>query len=161
VSGRKRQVLVDTLGLLLGVVVHPADESDSYGGRAVLAETVPWHERLAVVWADQTYRGSLVAWARDALDLDLSIVHRPAEQRGFVPQPKRWTVEHTFRCAKQTLNWTTPRVRHPEQADRWTWLVLLAYTELRLARSVVADQRLPWEAAQHGRRAGLTPTRVR
>ena len=74
---------------------------------------------------------------------------------------RRFDLEHTFRFAKQTLNWTTPRVRHPEQADRWTWLVLLAYTELRLARSVVADQRLPWEAIQHGRRSGLTPARVR
>ena len=47
------------------------------------------------------------------------------------------------------LNWTVPRVRHPEQADRWTWLVVLAYSQLRLARPAVADQRLlmaknPW-----------------
>jgi len=49
------------------------------------------------------------------------------------------------RFAKQTLGWTTPRPRHPEQADRWTWLVLAYYTQLRLARQVVADQRLPWE----------------
>jgi len=58
---------------------------------------------------------------------------------------RRFDQEHTFRFCKQTLMWTTPRVRDPEQADRWTWLVLLAYTQVRLARSVVADQRLPWE----------------
>jgi hypothetical protein len=55
------------------------------------------------------------------------------------------TIEHTVRFAKQTLGWTTPRPCHPEQADRWTWLVLAAYTQLRLARAVVCDQRLPWE----------------
>jgi hypothetical protein len=43
------------------------------------------------------------------------------------------TIEHTVRFAKQTLGWTTPRVRHPEQADWWTWLVLAAYAQLRLA----------------------------
>jgi hypothetical protein len=49
----------------------------------------------------------------------------------------RFDLEHTYRFCKQTLNWTTPRVRHPEQADRWTWLVLLAYTQLRLARLAI------------------------
>jgi hypothetical protein len=72
---------------------------------------------------------------------------------------RRFDVEHTLRFAKQTLNWTAPRVRSPEQADRWTWLVLLAYTHLRLARDRVGDRRLPWERAQ--RRPGLTPCRVR
>ena len=71
----------------------------------------------------------------------------------------RFDLEHTFRFAKNTLGWTTPRVRLPEQADRWTWLVLTAYTQLRLARGVVADCRLPWEPPRHPDR--LTPTRVR
>ena len=57
----------------------------------------------------------------------------------------RFDLEHTYRFCKQTLNWTTPRVRHPEQADRWTWLVLLAYTQVRLARRASDDQRLPWK----------------
>ena len=72
---------------------------------------------------------------------------------------RRFDQEHTFRFYKQALTWTTPRVRDPEQADRWTWLVLLAYTHLRLARSVVADQRLPWERPLDMR--PLTPYRVR
>lgn len=49
-------------------------------------------------------------------------------------------------------------MRHPEQADRWTWLVMAAYSQLRLARGIVADRRLPWE-----RRLPiqfLTPTRA-
>src|SRR5438067_1928470 len=73
----------------------------------------------------------------------------------------RFDLEHTYRCCKQTLNWTTPRVRHPEQADRWTWLVLLAYTQLRLARRAIEEQRLPWERSQRPQRRALTPARVR
>ncbi len=73
----------------------------------------------------------------------------------------RFDLEHTYRFCKQTLNWTTPRVRHPEQADRWTWLVLLAYTQLRLARRAIEDRRLPWERPQRPERRALTPARVR
>lgn len=72
---------------------------------------------------------------------------------------RRFDLEHTFRFVKQILNWTAPRVRHPEQADRWTWLVVAAYTALRLARPVVHDRRLPWERAIPA--ATLTPYRVR
>ena len=50
-----------------------------------------------------------------------------------------------MRFLKGILGWTAPRVRHPEQADRWTWLVLAAYAQLVLARGAVADRRLPWE----------------
>src|SRR3954469_4776060 len=73
----------------------------------------------------------------------------------------RFDLEHTYRFCKQTLNWTTPRVRHPEQADRWTWLVLLAYTQLRLARRTITDVHLPWERPQRPQRRALTPARVR
>jgi hypothetical protein len=71
---------------------------------------------------------------------------------------RRFDLEHTFRFPKQTLGWTTPRVRHPEQADRWTWLVIAALTQLRLGRASVADRRLPWERRYDPGR--LTPVRV-
>ncbi len=71
---------------------------------------------------------------------------------------RRFDLEHTFRFLKQTLGWTTPRVRHPEQADLWTWLVVGAFTQLRLARACVADRRLPWERRYDPGR--LTPVRV-
>jgi hypothetical protein len=69
------------------------------------------------------------------------------------------TIEHTVRFCKQTLGWATPRPRHPEQAERWTWLVLAAYAQLRLARQVAGDQRLPWERPRPPGR--LSPVRVR
>ncbi len=71
---------------------------------------------------------------------------------------RRFDLEHTFRFLKQSMGWTTPRVRHPEQADRWTWLVVAAYTQLRLARTCVANLRLPWERRYDAGR--LTPIRV-
>ncbi len=74
---------------------------------------------------------------------------------------RRFDLEHTYRFCKQTLNWTTPRVRTPQQADRWTWLVVLAYTQLRLARRTIEDVHLPWEAPQRPDRRTLTAARVR
>ena len=58
---------------------------------------------------------------------------------------RRFDIEHTFRFAKNTLGWTSPSLCTPEQADRWTALVVAALTQLRLARGLVQDLRLPWE----------------
>jgi len=72
---------------------------------------------------------------------------------------RRFDLEHTFRFLKQTLGLTTPKLRDPAAADRWTWLVIAAYTQLRLARELTADLRRPWERpCPPGR---LTPARVR
>jgi hypothetical protein len=73
---------------------------------------------------------------------------------------RRFDLEHTFRFLKQTLGWTRPRVRDPRAADRWTWLVVVAYTQLRLARHLVEDLRRPWER-KPAVPARLSPARVR
>jgi DDE superfamily endonuclease len=72
---------------------------------------------------------------------------------------RRFDLEHTFRLFKQVLGWTAPKIRDPAAADRWTWLVIAAHAQLRLARPLADDLRLPWEKpAPPGR---LTPARVR
>ena len=72
---------------------------------------------------------------------------------------RRFDEEHTIRLFKQVLGWTAPKIRSPEAADRWTWLVIAAYTQLRLARPLAADLRRPWERPLSPER--LTPARVR
>ena len=68
-------------------------------------------------------------------------------------------LEHTFRLFKQVLGWTTPKIRAPAAADRWTWIIIVCHAQLWLARPLAADLRLPWERpAPPGR---LTPARVR
>jgi len=71
----------------------------------------------------------------------------------------RYSLEHTFRFFKQTLKWTTPKLRRPEAADRWTWLLRLAFVQLRLARDQVSEVRLPWQRPLPPERS--TPARVR
>ncbi len=72
---------------------------------------------------------------------------------------RRYDIEQLFRFLKQTRNWTTPQIRTPEQADRWTWLLAAAYTQLLLARPAIMDQFLPWQRPQAPAR--YTPARVR
>lgn len=72
---------------------------------------------------------------------------------------RRFDIEHTFRFLKQTLGLTRPRLRSPEQADRWVWLLIAAHTQLRLARELTEDLRRPWERPLPANR--LTPARVR
>lgn len=72
---------------------------------------------------------------------------------------RRFDIEHTFRFLKQVLGWTRPKLRDPAAADRWTWLIIAVYAQLRLARTLAADLRLPWQRpCPPGR---LTPARVR
>ena len=72
---------------------------------------------------------------------------------------RRFDIEHTFRFIKNTMGWTKPSLCTPEQADRWSWLIVAAYTQLRLARGLVDDLRLPWERPRDP--GTLTPSRVR
>ena len=72
---------------------------------------------------------------------------------------RRFDIEHTFRLFKQVLGWTAPKIRDPRAADRWTWLIIACHAQMRLARTLTADLRLPWQKpAPDGR---LTPARVR
>jgi len=72
---------------------------------------------------------------------------------------RRFDLEHTFRLFKQVMGWTAPKLRDPAAADRWTWLIIAAHAQLRLARTLAEDLRLPWQRpAPAGR---LSPARVR
>ncbi|SFH25863.1 Transposase [Streptomyces mirabilis] len=89
VNGRKRHVVVDTLGLLLGVMVTAADTGDRTAAKVLLRQVADAHHRLALVWADGGYTGSLVEHCLAVLALVLLIVKRSDDMRGFVVLPKR------------------------------------------------------------------------
>ncbi|KUL55539.1 transposase [Streptomyces sp. NRRL F-4489] len=72
---------------------------------------------------------------------------------------RRFDLGHTFRLFKQTLGWTKPRLRSPRAADRWTWLIIAAHTQLRLARPLAVGLRRPWEKKTEQHK--LTVARVR
>jgi transposase len=87
---------VDTQGNLLVVIVHEANISDQAGADWVLEAARERYPTVMHIWADQGYRGELVDWCREQWGIELEIVQKPAEQRGFVPLPRRWAVETTL-----------------------------------------------------------------
>ncbi|MBB5935576.1 transposase [Streptomyces zagrosensis] len=99
-TGRKRHVIVDTMGLLLVVAVTSASVQDRAGGRIVLTRLAAGFRTVAWVWADGGYANSvdstLLSWARDALNLAVEIVKRTDDVKGFKVLPRRWVVERSF-----------------------------------------------------------------
>jgi putative transposase len=97
VSGRKRHILVDTLGLILVAVVHAASIQDRDGARLVLAKAKRLRFcRLRLIWVDGGYAGELVQWVARICRWVLQVVKRPMQCVGFVLLHRRWVVERTF-----------------------------------------------------------------
>jgi putative transposase len=97
VKGRKRHLLVDTLGNLLEVVVLAANRTDVTGAKAVLTKVERQITlRLLKLWADLGYQGELSDWLYEHFAIQLEIVTPEPGQVGFVVQPRRWVVERTF-----------------------------------------------------------------
>ena len=97
--GRKRHLLVDTLGLVLLVVVTEANVQDRDGARTLLSVLATEFRRLRVIWADGAYAGALQMWVRGLRKwgkVRLDIVRKAKGQRGFAVVPWRWIVERTF-----------------------------------------------------------------
>ncbi len=97
VKGRKHHLVVDTMGLLLAVAVHPADLQDRDGARRVLARLRHRFPRLQHLWAEVGYAGpKLGDWVRETTDWTLAIMRRAEPGAGFQVLPRRWVGERTF-----------------------------------------------------------------
>jgi putative transposase len=132
VKGRKRHILVDTLGLLLAVYVTSADLHDGKGARCLLAGLAPLYPRLKKIWADAAYRGQeLAAWCRAEGSWDLEVVEHTPGTRSFSILPRRWVVE-------RTLSWISRNRRMSKDYERKVQtsetLIQVAMIRLFLAR---------------------------
>lgn len=96
VKGRKRHILVDTIGLLMIVIVHTANIQDRDGAKLVLEQVKDSFPRLKLIWADAGYSGQLVDWVNSVCGWILQIVKRSDDGKGFQVPPRRWVVENTF-----------------------------------------------------------------
>ena len=133
-TGRKRHLIVDTLGLLLAVCVTPANVSETAGAVQVLSRLGGGAKKLRVLWCDNGYFNTAFAWAR-AQRLELRAVERPQKLKGFAVLPKRWVVERTFawlsRCRRLARDYEVS----PRSSET---LILLAMSRLMLNRLLPA-----------------------
>ena len=146
-KGRKRHVLVDTTGLLLKVVIHPADVNDRKGGELVLADIRQQLPRLAHIWADQGYAGEFKHWVAKQRGLELEVVYPwwrqikryfPEEyaklDQGFKVIRRRWVVERTFAWLGRSRRLSKDYERLPETAEALVYAAMSRLMLKRLAR---------------------------
>ncbi|MER5363622.1 IS5 family transposase [Streptomyces sp. NPDC002785] len=151
-TGRKRHVIVDTMGLLLVVAVTSASVQDRAGGRTVLAGLAAGFRTISLVWADGGYANSvdstLLSWARDALNIVVEIVKRTDDVKGFKVLPRRWVVERSF-------GWLVRNRRLARDYERLTAtseaMIKVAMIRLMLVR--LAGQSLRWSHESHRKTA--------
>ena len=99
ISGRKRHVAVDCLGLILAMMITPAGVQDRDAARPLIKTLVRLYGRLQIIWADGGYLGALVNWVKQLRPfgkLRLEVVRRCDDVKGFKVLPRRWVVERTF-----------------------------------------------------------------
>jgi transposase len=137
VNGRKRHIVVDTLGLLLAVMVTAASVTDRDAGQTLLARLRQRHWRITLVWADGGYTGRLVDLTRDALRIALTVIKRSDDATGFVVLPKRWLVERTFAWLMHSRRLARDyemRTDTSEAMIRWSMSMVMSRRLARRAR---------------------------
>ncbi len=134
VSGRKRHIAVDTLGLILAVVVHAASCQDYDGARMVLVQLKESFKRLKVVFADSAYgRNALPDWVKATFGWVLQTVLRPVGIKGFVVLPKRWIVERTFAWLARWRRHSKDYERNPKSSEAMLHISMISVMARRLA----------------------------
>jgi putative transposase len=131
INGRKRHIVVDTLGLVLVVVVHSASIQDRDGAKLVLAKLKGRFSRLKLIWADGGYAGQLIDWTRKLGRWVLEIVKRSDDVAGFVVLPQRWIVERTFGWFKRYRRLSKDYEMLPESSEA---VIYLSMTHLMVRR---------------------------
>jgi len=125
INGRKRHILVDTLGLLLAVVVHSAGIQDRDGAKLVLAQIKGRFARLRLIWADAAYSGQLVNWVNEQLRCALEIVKRRDDVVGFEVQPHRWIVERTLAWISRCRRLSKDYEALPTSSEAFVYLAMI------------------------------------
>lgn len=129
--GRKRHLIVDSLGLILAVVVHAGDIQDRQGARLVLERIRGCFPRLRLIWADGGYAGQLIEWARTVFHWTVEIVKR--SDTGFVVLPKRWIVERTFAWLYRYRRLSKDYEQLPQNSESMILLAMINLMSRRLA----------------------------
>lgn len=135
IKGRKRHLLVDTLGLLLGVVVTPASCPEREGAQTLLDRVVDWFVRLRRLWVDGGYTGRAFAdWVKGHWPkLEVEVVKRSDDLQGFAVLPRRWVAERTFGWLMKQRRLVRDYERTESSAEAWIQLALIRIQLRRLA----------------------------
>ncbi|MFE5681478.1 IS5 family transposase [Streptomyces erythrochromogenes] len=140
--GRKRSIVIDTVGLLLQVLVTAASVQDSIAGRTLIERVAVDHPTVRKTWVDGGYRQHLVEHAA-ALGIDMHIVRRDPTTRGFSVLPRRWTVERTLGWLMNHRRLARDYEAHPHRSEA---MIHLAMINL-MTRRPTAESTPSWRGA--------------
>ena len=135
VNGRKRHVLVDTLGLILAIVVTPASVQDRDGAKQLLQQLSGPTKKLRLIWVDGAYRGQLLDWVLAHCRFRLQVILRSDQQKGFVVLPRRWVVERTFSWLNHHRRLSKDYEVLPPSSEAMIHIAMIRIMVRRLARS--------------------------
>lgn len=135
VKGRKRHLLVDTMGLLLVIMVTAASVSDPQGAKLVFGRLYGSGKKLRRIWVDGTYRGTLLEWVVAHYQFLLQPVLRSEGQKGFMVLPRRWVVERTFAWLTQCRRLAKDYEVLPKSSEALIYLAMTRLMIRHLARS--------------------------
>ena len=144
VNGRKRHIVVDTMGLLLLVVITSASVQDRDGACRLLEKVKMAMPSLSLLWADGGYAGKLVEWAERIAHITVEIVRKPLGIKTFQVLPRRWVVERTFAWLVKCRRLDHDYERLPETSEA---MVKWAMIGLMVRRLEPAPGRKPWQKA--------------
>jgi putative transposase len=123
VKGRKRHIVVDTMGCLLVVCVHAANFFDGKAAHHVLARLFMLVQTIKIIWADCSYSGqALFDWALSQFSISLEIVKRKKGKKGFHVLPRRWVVERTFAWLGRSRRLSKDYEREPRSSESQVYL---------------------------------------
>ncbi|WP_331722913.1 transposase [Nocardia sp. NBC_00511] len=134
-NGRKRHIVVDTLGLLLVCYVTAANVQDRDGARVALTRLRELFTAIVLVWADGAHSGNLRSWAREKLHFTMEIVRRPDTVTGFVVLPRRWLVERSLAWIRLRRRCIRDYERLPGHHEAWVTRSMILLMSRRLART--------------------------
>lgn len=136
VTGRKRHVLVDTMGLLLVVVVTAACVQERDGAKLLFQRLTGACKKLRRLWVDGGYRGpTLRDWVAQHCRFCLAVVLRTDDQKRFVVLPRRWVVERTFAWLNHHRRLSKDYERLPVTSEALIYIAMIRLMVRRLARS--------------------------
>jgi putative transposase len=138
VSGRKRNLLVDTLGLVVFAKVTAANVQDVHAAQqlfAAVAQKPHLLTRLEKIFADGGYRGDLVDWTHQNLHAVLEIVLKRGDQKGFQVLPKRWVIERTFAWITRNRRLARDYERLAQSSEAFLYLAMIRLGLRRLAQT--------------------------
>ena len=134
-KGRKRFLLVDTLGMILGAVVVPANETERAGAKVLLKPLLDWFPWLRKIWVDSGYSGpDFASWVREQRpNLEVEVIKRSDDLRGFHVLPKRWIVKRTFAWLVQNRRLARDYEQSESSATGLIYVALIRLMVRRLA----------------------------